>query len=399
MDDDGDEKDRERGTRDMTVTYIFQASNREARGLPPVPEPVAPPAFSEGVTPFTRAPRPAADAPAPPAAPGTEPPLVLGQRARAGSPEPARLPPPSGRADPQPGPAPAPESRPVAGAAPAAMPVATHGTSANLPVKWAPADGKLILVAKSRGGVGASSLAVSLAVELLKRGGLFSASARRRVALVDFDVQFGAIGSALDLQDRGGMVAMAQLADEPDAQAVRHTLLTHPSGLRVLPAPQSAIPLDALDRQRVQSIVSALLAEHDFVVAELPPALVDWIEPLLEHAHRVLMVTDLAVPSVARARRAVDLMREDNPDLPVEIVVARERKPLIAGKLQKEAEAALGLPLSHWLPDEPKLARLALDRGEPLVALAPRCGWSRAVHRMALGMDRPVAPVPSKRKG
>jgi hypothetical protein len=66
-------------------------------------------------------------------------------------------------------------------------------------------------------------------------------------------------------------------------------------------------------------------------------------------------------------------MREDNPEISTEIVVSREKKPLMPRKIHREAAEAIGLPLAHWLPDEPKLSRQALDRGEPLSLLAPRC--------------------------
>jgi MinD-like ATPase involved in chromosome partitioning or flagellar assembly len=257
----------------------------------------------------------------------------------------------------------------------------------NLPVKWVPSRSRLILVARSRGGMGATSLAVNLAVELQNRRGFFRSVPQRQVALVDLDVQFGTVGSVLDLDDRGGLLALARLIEEPDTQAVRNALLPHPSGIKVLPAPRTAIPLDALDSQRIGSIVDGLMAEHDYVVVDLPPALVYWLEPLLKRADRLLMVTDLAVPSVISARRVADLMREDNPDLAVEIVVSREQKPLIQRKLHRDAAEALGAPLGHWLPDEAKLSRQALDRGEPLVDFAPRCPWARAVRRLARAIE------------
>ena len=260
-----------------------------------------------------------------------------------------------------------------------ALAVQTH----NLPVKWVPPNSRLILVARSRGGIGATSVAVNLAVELLNRRGIFSSAAQRQVALVDLDVQFGTVGSVLDLDDRGGLLALARLTEEPDTQAVRNALLAHRSGLKVLPAPRTAIPLDALDGVRVGSIIDGLMAEHDYVVVDLPPALVYWLEPLLKRADRLLMVTDLAVPSVVSARRVIDLMREDNRELDVDIVVSREQKPLFQRQLHRDAAGALGEPLGHWLPDETKLSRQALDRGEPLVDLSPRCPWSRAVRKLA----------------
>jgi MinD-like ATPase involved in chromosome partitioning or flagellar assembly len=295
-----------------------------------------------------------------------------------------------------------PEASPAAEAEVKAAP-ATHQPPVvqthNLPVKWVPSHSRLILVARSRGGMGATSVAVNLAIELLNRRGLFSSAAHRQVALVDLDVQFGTAGSILDLEDRGGLLALARLIDEPDAQAVRNALLPHPSGLKVLPAPRTAIPLDAFDGVRVGSIIDALMAENDYVVVDLPPALVYWLEPLLKRADRLLMVTDLAVPSVVSARRVIDLMREDNSDLAVDILVSREQKPLFQRKLHRDAARALGEPLGHWLPDETKLSRQALDRGEPLVEMSPRCPWSRAVRKLARQIEASAEAIKTSRKG
>lgn len=257
----------------------------------------------------------------------------------------------------------------------------------NLPVKWVSPKSRLILVARARGGMGATSLAVNLAIELQDRKGIFSSTAQRNVALVDFDLQFGTVGSVLDVEDRGGLIALAQLADEPDQQAVRNALLPHRSGIKVLPAPQKAIPLDAFDGIRVGSIIDGLMAEHDYVVVDLPQALVYWMEPLLQRADRLLLVTDLAVPSVTSGRRLIDMMREDNPELRVDIVISREHKPLFQRQLHRDVASALGGPLCHWLPDEIRLSRKAIDRGEPLVEMSPRCAWSRAVRNLAQSIE------------
>lgn len=312
---------------------------------------------------------------APPAAPGAAPeagPLLLG------APSSALLPPDAER---PPEPAPKPEPAPAAG-----QPT-LPSIPVKLPVKWEGKPGKLILVARSRGGMGATSVAVNLALELVRRHGLFRSHGGRRVAIVDLDVQFGTVGNILDIEDRGGLLELARMQAEPDLQAVRTALLRHSSGLHVLPAPRTPIPLDLMDETRVASIIDPLLVDHDFVIVDLPHALVRWFEPLLIRADRLLMVTDLAVPSVVTARRVIDLMREDNPNLTVEIVVTRERKSLYPNKIEREASAALGLPLQHWIPEEARLSRKAFDRGEPLVELAPRCPWSRALRKLAHHME------------
>ncbi|MBA4349906.1 MAG: hypothetical protein C0427_01500 [Rhodobacter sp.] len=243
--------------------------------------------------------------------------------------------------------------------------------------------GRLYLVSRSRGGVGATTFAVNLAVGLCQAG----QKTKQRVAIVDFDLQFGTVGSSLDLVDKGGLLALAQLDYEPDLHAVRAALQSHESGLSVLPAPRHPVPLDALDATRVQSIIEAMLASHDAVVVDLPPALVDWLEPLLRRAERVFMVTDLAVTSIDCAKRILDTFREDAPELRIEIVVGREKKPFLAGRVQREIATVLDQPLRHWLAFDPKRARLALDRGEPLLKMQPSGAWSRGIRKIVGGLQ------------
>ena len=342
----------------MNVTYVFRATNRPARGLPQSDTDVGalPDEPTRAVATPHRFPTPVAQFPAP----APEAPLLLSNRVDAA--------PPTGPGD----------ATPAAPIMTSALTVTTK-----LPAHYVPREGRIILVAKARGGIGATTLAVNLALEMQVQAMKHRGAAGGRVALVDLDIQLGNAGSFLDLADRGGMLALAQLGPEPDAQAVRHAMVRHPSGLSVLAAPATAIPFEAFDVSRISCILDVLAAENDVVFVDLPPALIDWLEPLLARAERVLMVTDLAVPSIVRARRIISLMTEDHPTLPVDIVVAHEKKPFRLGKMHRGAEAALGHPLRHWLPDEARLARQALDRGEPLVQLAPRCRWSKAVRAMA----------------
>lgn len=346
----------------MSVTYIFRATNRLARGLPQANPDVAVMPDEPARTMVT--PDHFQDAPAQSPAPAPSTPLLLGNRVDTAS---------------QPG----ATDATVAARKMTLLPA----MSTTLPANYVPAEGRIILVAKARGGIGATTLAVNLALEMQMQAAKRRATTGGRVALVDLDVQLGNAGSFLDLADRGGMLALAQLGPDPDAQAVRHAMVRHPSGLSVLAAPVTAIPFEAFDVRRVACILDALAAENDVVFVDLPPALIDWLEPLLARAERLLMVTDLAVPSIVRARRIISLMTEDHPTLTVDIVVAHEKKPFRLGQSHRDAELALGHALRHWLPDEAKLARQALDRGEPLVQLAPRCGWSKAVRSMAADLQ------------
>ena len=242
--------------------------------------------------------------------------------------------------------------------------------------------GKVITVARARGGIGATTLAVNLADRLVNRAGFFKKRPTNKVALVDFDIQFGAIASFLDLEAKDALFRMAMEGIRPDATFLRQSMSETPGGLSVLTAPTRFAPLDALKPDQIALILDLLRADFDYVVVDLPQSLVDWIAPILERTNQLLLVTDSTVPSIRQARRLIDFYTEENPGLQIEIVVSHEKKPLITSSVQTEAKKILERPFKHWLPYDPAAARAAVDRGVPLSAISGRSPLAKAVNAL-----------------
>jgi pilus assembly protein CpaE len=246
--------------------------------------------------------------------------------------------------------------------------------------------GDLIAVTRSRGGVGATTVAVNLADALLDRRGRFRKTSTKSVALVDFDMQLGDIASFLDVDPCEALYELAVTGKTPDETYIRQAMTTLPSGLSVLTAPSRFAPLDALKVEQVASIIEILRRTHDYVVLDLPCGLSPWMDPIIEQADQALMVTDCAVPSIRQARRLMDFFAEANPSLKIEIVVNHEARPMLLRRHQAAAEKVLDRKFRHWVPDDPPAAREALDRGVPVSETSPRSRLSKAITRLARDM-------------
>lgn len=246
-----------------------------------------------------------------------------------------------------------------------------------------PKSGKVIAIAKARGGAGASTLAVNLADQIACETRFLRGAVRRKVALLDLDVQFGSIGSMLDLPEQDAVFRMAKDGIVPDETFLDQSIQVAANGVSVVAAPAQFVPLDSVRNDQVAAMIDILRATHDFVVIDMPQAMVGWIEPIVARTDRLMLVADASVPAIRQCRRVTDFLTADNVALPVDIIVNRDRRPLFSGAVRKEAEKALGRTLEHWLPDDPGPARLAIDRGQPLAAVAGRARLTRAVGRLA----------------
>lgn len=259
--------------------------------------------------------------------------------------------------------------------------------------------GRIIAVTQSRGGAGATTVAVNLADQLIGQQGFLKRKPKSRVALIDLDLQFGTVGSFLDLPEQDTLLQLALDGTIPDANFLEQSMVRLPSGLDVLAAPSKFAPLDSLRPEQVAAMLDVLRASHDYVVIDLPRALVGWIEPVVQRADELIVVTDTGVSSIRHCRRLIDFFTQDNPALAVEVVVNHQARPLFASALHREAAKALGRKLDHWLPHDPRAACAACDRGRPISAVAPRSPLGRAMARLARSTREglPVAAQKSAR--
>ncbi|SFC07800.1 AAA family ATPase [Tropicimonas isoalkanivorans] len=255
------------------------------------------------------------------------------------------------------------------------------------PAEDARAPGRIISVSQARGGIGATTVAVNLAHALLHQEGRRKKTAKNRVALVDLDLQFGAVAGFLDVPRNDSLFQIAKDSMIPDAVFLEQSMIRLESGLAVLPAPTSLVPVDALQPEQVRAIMETLSTEYDYVVVDLPRTLVGWIAPVLEMSARMLMVTDTAVPSIQQARRLIDFYTEDHLGLAVDVIVNREKRPMFMGRHHTEATHVLERQFAAWLPDDRKAMREAIDRGVPLAEAARRSPVTKAITKLCRSLE------------
>ncbi|GAA6159495.1 MULTISPECIES: AAA family ATPase [Ruegeria] len=256
---------------------------------------------------------------------------------------------------------------------------------AQLPAVWGghATLGKVIAVAKSRGGVGSSLVAANMANELQQKEGFFKKKAANEVAVVDLDFQFGSIAALMDVEESDAMWRMAMDESIPDTAFLDQAMAKAPCGVDVLAAPSRYGPLSAIKAEQIDAILDSLRRSHDYVVIDLPRALVEWITPVLAQADRLYLVTDVAVPSVRSARKLIDFYHSENPALDIQLVASLEKKPLFPAAHHRAATKLLEKDFSYWVPKDERTVRESVDRGVPLQDVSNRAPATRAIKKLA----------------
>jgi len=223
--------------------------------------------------------------------------------------------------------------------------------------------GKVVSVIKSVGGVGATMLATQLAVRVAAR----RSGAGRGVALLDLDLQFGDAAFQLGLRPALSLSDLLEAGSRLDGELLRATTTAHGSGLKVIAAPAAMLPLDAMTSEQAIDIIDHASRVYDLMFVDLPSNWSNWSLSLIARSDIVLLVTEINLSSLNRARRQLEMLAsQDLGALDVRVVVNRYEKGLFKTIRSGDVREALGRDIGFTVANDHALVRAAIDRGVPV---------------------------------
>lgn len=244
--------------------------------------------------------------------------------------------------------------------------------------------GRLIAVVKSRGGAGATALTTQLACRFAQA----EACAGRDACLIDFDVQFGDAAFQLGLDPKLTLGDLVEAGSRLDGELLRSVTVKHPSGLGVIAAPSQMLPLESLGNEQVIAIVERAQREYGSVFVDLPANWTNWSLSLIARADAVLLITDLSVPSLNRARRQIDLLNSQGlGEVELRVIVNRFEKRLFGGLKPGDVRTALGRDAAHFVANDPEVMMAAVDRGVPIDEVKRKSALGRDLDSIDAGLS------------
>lgn len=242
---------------------------------------------------------------------------------------------------------------------------------------------KVVSVIKSVGGVGATALTSQLAIRFAAR----EQARGREACMLDLDVQFGDAAFQLGLRPRLSLSDLLEAGQRLDAELMRATISEHASGLKVIAAPPEMMPLEGLTSDHVMEIVELAAREFGTVFVDLPTNWTNWSLSVLARSDLVLLVTELTVAGLHRARRQLDLIQsQDLGGLDVRIVVNRFEKALARAIRPSDVREALGRDIAYNISNDFPLMRAAIDRGIPISQVRRKSALAKDLDSLDAGI-------------
>lgn len=261
-------------------------------------------------------------------------------------------------------------------------------------------DGVILPVHWLSGGVGATTFAVNLAVEMAA----IAAKDGQRVCLLDFDFQFGNVATYLDLPRREAVMDLLSDAALVDDAAFLATMQPFKDGLHVLTCPVDMMPLEIVTAQDIGHLVDLARANFDYVIIDMPTTIVSWTEAVLSRAHIYFGLSELDLRNAQNILRLVRALKAEG--LPFEkLRFGINRAPrftdLSAKSRLKRMAESLDISLELQLSDGTAAVTNANDQGLPLIDAAPKNALRKDILKLAQSifeLNAQPAAATAKRK-
>jgi pilus assembly protein CpaE len=154
--------------------------------------------------------------------------------------------------------------------------------------------GTVYTISSATGGCGKTFYATNLAWFLHKWTG-------KSVCIVDLDLQFGEVSTALRLRPKYTIFDALQRedADESDLQGhIEEYMVVHDTGVHVLAAPRDPSEADRITPPDVTRILEAVRNRFDYVLVDTPPALAETVLAAFDLSDMLYVMATLDLPSV-----------------------------------------------------------------------------------------------------
>ncbi|MDR3552318.1 MAG: AAA family ATPase [Clostridia bacterium] len=230
---------------------------------------------------------------------------------------------------------------------------------------------QVVTVFGTKGGIGKTTVAVNLAAAL--------SSMRKKVAILDLDLQFGDVGVFLDLEAKD---TISELVTESaiDIDRISTYLMLHSSGINVLCAPKSPEYAETVGSNHVEQIISAIRHYYDYVIIDTGPVFNDPTLTALELSNNIFFILTQDVSTLRNAKISLGILDSLHHREKTGFIVNRESKGTIT---IPDCERVLGAPVVGRIPCDWNTAVNAINRGVPFIIDQPNSKISLAVQNLA----------------
>lgn len=239
---------------------------------------------------------------------------------------------------------------------------------------------RVITVFSTKGGVGKTTIASNLAVALAR-------TTKKKVALVDLDLQFGDIAIMLNVSVKNTISDLVKEFGQLDRSLLEEYLVTHFSGVKVLPAPIKPEYAEYITSSHVERIINTLRETYHYIIIDSSANFHESVLTALDMSDRILLVSTLDLPTIKNIKAGLDVMET--------LHYASEKIHIILNKASeqygikyKDFESTLCKQIWSYVPEDSQTVVTSANKGFPFVMTRTETKVARSVMEIGENLVR-----------
>ncbi len=233
---------------------------------------------------------------------------------------------------------------------------------------------QVITIFGAKGGAGKTTLSVNVAAGIAQE-------TKRKVALIDLNLQFGDVASYMNIQPRRTIAEFVQERNQWDTQLLNSYLIPHNSGVKILAAPLRPEDADLVTPEQIERIITILRESFDYIVIDSPPYISDTLLTALDTSNQIILVMSMDLPAVKNVKLSLNLLDTLHHSGKTKLVINRGAKQF--GVDIHDVERTIDFLAAEEVPSEGNTVVNAANKGIPFVLSHPQTPVSKAVQRVA----------------
>ena len=230
---------------------------------------------------------------------------------------------------------------------------------------------KVITVFSTKGGVGKTTIASNLAVSIAR-------TTKKKVALLDLDLQFGDIAIMLNVSVKNTISDLIKEFGQLNDELMDEYLLTHFSGVRVLPAPIRPEYAEYITSNHVEKIIAILKENYHYIIIDTSANFHETVLTALDLSDNILMVSTIDLPTIKNIKAGLDVMESLHYNKEkIKIILNKASEQY--GIKYKDFENAIKHNVWAYVPEDNSTVITSANKGFPFVMTRTETKVAKAI--------------------
>lgn len=235
--------------------------------------------------------------------------------------------------------------------------------------------GKIYTLFSPKGGVGNTTIAVNLAVNIFEL-------TKEPTIIVDLDLNAGDVTTFLNIKPAYTISDVTTNIARLDKSFLKSVITMHESGVYILAEPQKVEEAISISGHDIKKVLDLLKTMFKYIIIDTEPSFSERVLTAIEMSDMLILTLVLSLPGIRNMQRYISYL--DNIGYKKDKIMVLVNRYLKKGDIKiEDAEKVLGLPVKWHLPNEYVTAMAALNKGVPLRIHDPKSKLNLSIKEIA----------------